>query len=133
LFVGLGLIASLPLTLGSRGYRIFGAFALALALTAIIVEYRAGKKVRGTEATLAGSKDKGTNSFRNPLKSDVKHFKAIAAMSENRVIGCKTKSPGICRRISNGSRKMTAGNVVIMGRKTFESLGKPLPTASTLC
>jgi hypothetical protein len=44
LFGGLCLIAIGPLVLGSRGYRIFGAVALALALGAMIAEYRAGKR-----------------------------------------------------------------------------------------
>jgi len=44
LFGGLCLIATVPLVLGSRGYRIFGAVTLALALGAMIAEYRAGKR-----------------------------------------------------------------------------------------
>jgi dihydrofolate reductase len=57
----------------------------------------------------------------------VKHFKAIAAMSENRVIGAGNKIPWHLPEDFKWFKKMTTGNVVIMGRKTFESLGKPLP------
>jgi dihydrofolate reductase len=57
----------------------------------------------------------------------LKHFKAIAAMSENRVIGNGNKIPWHLPEDFKWFRKMTAGNVVVMGRKTFESLGKPLP------
>jgi dihydrofolate reductase len=57
----------------------------------------------------------------------MKHFKAIAAMSENRVIGAGNKIPWHLPEDFNWFKKMTSGNVVIMGRKTFESLGKPLP------
>ena len=45
LFGGLCLIATALLVLGSRSYRIFGAIALALALVAMIAEYRAGKRL----------------------------------------------------------------------------------------
>ena len=51
---------------------------------------------------------------------------AIAAMSRNRVIG---NGDGIPWRIPaefKWFRRMTLGNVVIMGRRTFESLPKPL-------
>ncbi|MBI5774861.1 MAG: hypothetical protein HZA89_14095 [Verrucomicrobia bacterium] len=44
LFIGLGVIALIPLAFGSRGYRIFGACALALAVVAAVEEYRAGKE-----------------------------------------------------------------------------------------
>jgi dihydrofolate reductase len=57
----------------------------------------------------------------------VKHFKAIAAMSLNRVIGAGNKIPWHLPEDFRWFKKTTSGNVVIMGRKTFESLGKPLP------
>src|SRR6185436_13535118 len=56
----------------------------------------------------------------------VKHFKAIAAMSENRVIGSGNKIPWHIPEEFKWFKKMTTGNAVVMGRKTFESLGKPL-------
>ena len=56
----------------------------------------------------------------------MKHFKAIAAMSLNRVIGAGGKIPWHLPEDFKWFKQMTAGNVVIMGRKTFESLGKPL-------
>lgn len=56
-----------------------------------------------------------------------KHFKAIAAMSENRVIGSGNEIPWRLPEDFKWFKKMTKGNVVVMGRKTFESLGKPLP------
>ena len=57
----------------------------------------------------------------------MKHFKAIAAMSLNRVIGAGNKIPWHLPEDFKWFKKMTSGNVVVMGRKTFESLGKPLP------
>ena len=58
----------------------------------------------------------------------MKHFKAIAAMSLNRVIGAGNKIPWHLPEDFKWFKQMTSGHVVIMGRKTFESLGgKPLP------
>src|ERR1051325_952943 len=57
----------------------------------------------------------------------VKHFKAIAAMSLNRVIGAGNKIPWHLPEDFKWFKQKTSGHVVIMGRKTFESLGKPLP------
>lgn len=57
----------------------------------------------------------------------MKHFKAIAAMSPNRVIGAGNKIPWHLPEDFRWFKKMTTGHVVVMGRKTFESLGRPLP------
>ncbi len=54
-------------------------------------------------------------------------MKAIAAMSLNRVIGCDNKIPWHLPEDFKWFKKLTTGNFVLMGRKTFESLGKPLP------
>jgi dihydrofolate reductase len=62
----------------------------------------------------------------------MKHFKAIAAMSLNRVIGAGNKIPWHLPEDFKWFKKMTMGNVVVMGRKTFESLGKPLPNRKNL-
>ncbi len=48
-------------------------------------------------------------------------------MSLNRVIGAGGKIPWHLPEDFKWFKQMTSGNVVIMGRKTFESLGKPLP------
>jgi dihydrofolate reductase len=62
----------------------------------------------------------------------LKHFKAIAAMSENRVIGHGNKIPWRLPEDFKWFKRMTTGNVVVMGRKTFESIGKPLPDRETI-
>ncbi len=62
----------------------------------------------------------------------MKHFKAIAAMSLNRVIGADGKIPWHLPEDFKWFKKMTMGNVVVMGRKTFEGLGKPLPNRKNL-
>ena len=62
----------------------------------------------------------------------MKHFKAIAAMSLNRVIGAGNKIPWHLPEDFKWFKKMTMGHVVVMGRKTFESLGRPLPNRKNL-
>jgi dihydrofolate reductase len=51
---------------------------------------------------------------------------AIAAMGMNRAIGIEGRIPWHLSKDMKFFRHMTLGNVVVMGRKTFESLGKPL-------
>ena len=53
-------------------------------------------------------------------------------MSLNRVIGVEGKIPWHLPEDFKWFRKMTTGNVVVMGRKTFESIGKPLPNRKSL-
>ena len=53
-------------------------------------------------------------------------------MSENRVIGAGNKIPWHLPEDFKWFKKMTTGNVVVMGRKTFESIGKPLPNRETI-
>src|ERR1043165_5862062 len=60
------------------------------------------------------------------------HFKAIAAMSLNRVIGAGNKIPWHLPEDFKWFKKMTTGHVIVMGRKTFESIGKPLPNRTTI-
>ena len=59
-------------------------------------------------------------------------MKAIAAMSLNRVIGRDGKIPWHLPEDFQWFKKMTTGQVVLMGRKTFESLGKPLPNRTNV-
>ena len=63
---------------------------------------------------------------------DCMPFKAIAAMSLNRVIGSGNKIPWHLPEDFKWFKKLTTGNVVLMGRKTFESIGKPLPNRTTI-
>ena len=62
----------------------------------------------------------------------MKHLKAIAAMSLNRVIGSGNKIPWHLPEDFKWFRRTTMGNVVVMGRKTFESLKGPLPNRRNL-
>ena len=62
----------------------------------------------------------------------MKHFKAIAAMSENRVIGAGNQIPWHLPEDFKWFKAVTTGHVIVMGRKTFESIGKPLPNRETI-
>jgi dihydrofolate reductase len=51
----------------------------------------------------------------------------IVAMAENRVIGINNKMPWYLPNDLKYFKAVTMGKPVIMGRKTHESIGKPLP------
>ncbi len=59
-------------------------------------------------------------------------LKILVAFDENRVIGKNNTLiwhlPADLKRF----KALTAGHVIIMGRKTFESIGKPLPNRTTI-
>lgn len=62
----------------------------------------------------------------------MKHFQAIAAMSLNRVIGDRNKIPWHLSEDFKWFKATTLGHVLVMGRKTFESIGRPLPGRETI-
>ena len=62
----------------------------------------------------------------------MKHFKALAAMSLNRVIGAGNKIPWHLPEDFKWFKEMTTGQVIVMGRKTYESIGRPLPNRETV-
>jgi dihydrofolate reductase len=51
----------------------------------------------------------------------------IAAMAENRIIGHNNKMPWKLPSDRRRFHEITRGHCVMMGRKTFESIGHPLP------
>ncbi len=54
-------------------------------------------------------------------------YKAIAAMGENRAIGFQGKLPWHLPEDLKFFKEKTLGQVIVMGRKTYESIGRPLP------
>jgi dihydrofolate reductase len=62
----------------------------------------------------------------------MKPFNAIAAMSLNRVIGDGNKIPWHLPEDFKWFKATTLGHVLVMGRKTFESIGRPLPGRETV-
>lgn len=57
---------------------------------------------------------------------------AIAAMAENRVIGRGNELPWHLPDDLKWFRESTVGKTLLMGRKTFASIGKPLPKRRTI-
>src|SRR3954470_21864544 len=57
---------------------------------------------------------------------------AIAAMSLNRVIGDGAKLPWHLPEDFKWFKSKTIGHVLVMGRKTYESIGKSLPNRTTI-
>ncbi|HWQ93446.1 MAG TPA: dihydrofolate reductase [Clostridia bacterium] len=62
----------------------------------------------------------------------MKPFKAIAAMARNRVIGADNRIPWHLPEDFKWFKQLTTGQVIVMGRKTYESIGKPLPNRTTV-
>ncbi len=54
-------------------------------------------------------------------------YRAIVAMASNRVIGRNGELPWRLPEDLKFFKKMTTGNAIVMGRKTYDSIGKPLP------
>jgi dihydrofolate reductase len=59
-------------------------------------------------------------------------MKAIAAMSLNRVIGNEGKIPWHYPEDFKWFKRCTMGGTLLMGRKTFDSIGRPLPGRKTV-
>ncbi|HNQ03611.1 MAG TPA: dihydrofolate reductase [Thiobacillaceae bacterium] len=56
----------------------------------------------------------------------------IAAMARNRVIGIHNTLPWRLPEDLKHFKSLTLGHHIIMGRKTYESIGKPLPGRTTV-
>ena len=77
----------------------------------------------------------------NTFLKDVKFFNIlynknmiglIAARSKNNVIGKNGRIPWKIEGEQKQFKELTTGNVVIMGRKTYEEIGRPLPGRKTI-
>lgn len=56
----------------------------------------------------------------------------IVAMAKNHTIGINNALPWRCPEDLRHFKQLTMGHHMIMGRKTFESIGKPLPGRTTV-
>ena len=56
----------------------------------------------------------------------------IVARSKNNVIGKNGKIPWKIEGEQTQFKELTTGNVVVMGRKTYEEIGHPLPNRKTI-
>ncbi len=67
-----------------------------------------------------------TSSILNPKIS------ILVAMARNRTIGVNNTLPWRCPEDLKHFKTLTMGHHMIMGRKTFDSIGKPLPGRTTV-
>ncbi len=59
-------------------------------------------------------------------------WKAIAAMARNRVIGNANRIPWHLPADFQWFKRTTFGGILVMGRRTYESIGRPLPGRETI-
>ena len=60
------------------------------------------------------------------------HISLIVAMAKNRTIGINNTLPWRCPEDLKHFKALTMGHPMIMGRKTFDSIGKALPGRTTV-
>ena len=60
------------------------------------------------------------------------HMSMIVAMSKNGVIGVDNTLPWHLRDDLQSFKRVTQGKPIIMGRKTYDSIGRPLPGRSNI-
>ncbi len=56
----------------------------------------------------------------------------VVAMAKNRTIGVNNTLPWRCPEDLKHFKQLTMGHSMIMGRKTFDSIGRPLPGRTTV-
>lgn len=67
------------------------------------------------------------------MKPNVMTLSIIVAVAENGIIGCAGRMPWHISEDLRRFKRITSGHPVVMGRKTFESLGcKPLPNRTNI-
>ena len=59
-------------------------------------------------------------------------IKLICAVSKNNVIGYNNKLPWNISEDLKRFRELTSENIIVMGRKTYDSIGRPLPKRENL-
>ena len=59
-------------------------------------------------------------------------IKLICAISKNNVIGNENKLPWNLSEDLKRFKKLTSNNLSVMGRKTFDSIGRPLPNRKNI-
>lgn len=56
----------------------------------------------------------------------------VARSYPDNIIGCENELPWSLKTDLKRFREITTGHVVVMGRKTFESIGRPLPNRTSI-
>ncbi len=73
-----------------------------------------------------------TTSTVSSIPNPVSRISLIVAMAKNRTIGVNNTLPWRCPEDLKHFKTLTMGHHMIMGRKTFDSIGKPLPGRTTV-
>ena len=68
----------------------------------------------------------------NYLQKENTMIAMIAAVSKNNVIGNQGVIPWKIKGEQKWFKELTTGNTVIMGKRSFEEIGKPLPNRKTI-
>ncbi len=66
------------------------------------------------------------------IPNTVSRLSIIVAMAKNHTIGINNTLPWRCPEDLKHFKALTMGHHMIMGRKTFDSIGKPLPGRTTV-
>ena len=66
------------------------------------------------------------------IQYPVSRLSIIVAMAQNRTIGVNNTLPWCCPEDLKHFKALTMGHHMIMGRKTFDSIGRPLPGRTTV-
>ncbi len=66
------------------------------------------------------------------VKTDTRKVSIIVAMARDRVIGVRNTLPWHLPEDLKHFKALTMGHHIIMGRKTYESIGRPLPGRTTV-
>ncbi len=83
--------------------------------------------VRGLHSEQLRSTPGDQSADRSMTKRPKKRISLIAAMAENRAIGIDNRLPWRLPADLRRFKALTMGHALIMGRKTYESIGRPLP------
>lgn len=67
-----------------------------------------------------------------PTPPPLQTLSAVVAMSENRVIGKNNQLPWRLPADLKHFKTITSGSPIVMGRKTYESIGRPLPNRTNI-
>ncbi|MDB2448885.1 polyphosphate kinase 1 [bacterium] len=106
-----------------------------MAVIAASVNWMSGqeKRLRTLAAQPQPRKRQGFVSIPRSVKERERmRIALIWAMSENRVIGRDNQLPWYLPNDLQYFKRVTSGKPVIMGRKTYDSIGKPLPNRTNI-
>ena len=67
-----------------------------------------------------------------PEGEGVSRISILVAMARNRTIGVNNTLPWRCPEDLTRFKALTMGHHIVMGRKTYDSIGKPLPGRTTV-